>query len=48
MPWVIGHALPEERAALLADGGWLLRMLNRLFAPMFRAREELLFGRGEA
>ena len=38
------HASPADRAALLAEAGWPMRMLNRLFEPRFRAREELLFG----
>jgi len=44
VPWVIRHAPPEDRAALLAEAGWPMRVLNRLFEPRFRAREELLFG----
>jgi iron-sulfur cluster repair protein YtfE (RIC family) len=44
VPWVMRHASPEDRAALLAEAGWPLRVLNRLFEPRFRAREELLFG----
>ena len=43
VPWVIRHATPAERPALLADAGWPLRVLNRLFETRFRAREELLF-----
>jgi len=45
VPWVMRHASPEDRAALLAEAGWPMRVLNRLFEPRFRAREELLFGR---
>jgi len=44
VPWVLRHASPEDRAALLAEAGWPMRVLNRLFEPRFRAREELLFG----
>jgi iron-sulfur cluster repair protein YtfE (RIC family) len=44
VPWVLRHASPEDRAALLAEAGWPLRVLHRLFGPRFRAREELLFG----
>ena len=43
VPWVMRHASPEDRAALLAEAGWPMRVLNRLFAPRFRAREQLLF-----
>jgi iron-sulfur cluster repair protein YtfE (RIC family) len=42
--WVVRHATPAERAALLAEAGWPLRVLNRLFGRRFRVREELLFG----
>jgi len=44
VPWVLRHASPQDRAALLAEAGWPLRVLNRLFAPRFRVRERLLFG----
>jgi deazaflavin-dependent oxidoreductase (nitroreductase family) len=44
VPWVVRHASPDDRAALLAAAGWPMRVLNRLFEPRFRAREELLFG----
>jgi deazaflavin-dependent oxidoreductase (nitroreductase family) len=44
VPWVISHATPEERPALLARAGWPLRVLNAVFAPRFRARAALLFG----
>ncbi len=43
VPWVLRHATPAERAALIAEAGLPLRMVNRLFARRFRAREELLF-----
>jgi deazaflavin-dependent oxidoreductase (nitroreductase family) len=43
VPWVVRHASPEDRAALLAEAGLPLRVLNRLFEARFRAREELLF-----
>jgi deazaflavin-dependent oxidoreductase (nitroreductase family) len=44
VPWIVGHATPGERPALLAEAGWPLRLLHRLFEPRFRARAELLFG----
>ena len=44
MSWVARHATPDERAALLAEAGWPLRVLNRLFERRFRAREQVLFG----
>jgi iron-sulfur cluster repair protein YtfE (RIC family) len=43
VPWVLRHASPEDRAELLAKAGWPMRLLYRLFAPRFRAREQLLF-----
>jgi hemerythrin-like domain-containing protein len=45
VPWVLRHATPAERSTLIADAGLPLRLVNRLFARRFRAREELLFGR---
>jgi iron-sulfur cluster repair protein YtfE (RIC family) len=44
VPWVLGHAAAEERRAMLAEAGWPLRLLHRLFEPRFRARAELVFG----
>jgi deazaflavin-dependent oxidoreductase (nitroreductase family) len=44
VPWVLGHASARERAALLAEAGWPMRLLYTLFEPRFRARAELLFG----
>jgi iron-sulfur cluster repair protein YtfE (RIC family) len=44
VPWAVRHATPEERPALLADAGPLMRLLLALFEPRFLAREELLFG----
>jgi hemerythrin-like domain-containing protein len=43
VPWVLRHASPEDRAELLAKAGWPMRLLYRLSAPRFRAREQLLF-----
>lgn len=45
VPWALRHATAAERAAMPAEAGWPLRVLHRLFAPRFRAREGLLFGR---
>jgi hypothetical protein len=44
VPWAVRHATPEERPALLADAGPLMRLMLALFEPRFLAREELLFG----
>jgi iron-sulfur cluster repair protein YtfE (RIC family) len=44
VPWVIGHATPDERRVLLADAGWPLQVLYRLFRGRFAARAELVFG----
>lgn len=43
VPWVIAHATPDERAALLADAG-PLRLVYAVFGPRLRARADLLFG----
>ncbi|MBC8093482.1 MAG: nitroreductase family deazaflavin-dependent oxidoreductase [Pseudonocardia sp.] len=43
-PWAVRHATPDERRAMIAEGGALIRVLLALFEPRFRAREELLFG----
>ena len=45
VPWAVRHATAEERPALLAGAGPLMRLLLALFEPRFLAREELLFGR---
>ena len=46
VPWVVGHATPAERAALLADAPSLLRVLLAVTERRFRARAVLLFGTG--
>ena len=46
VPWVVGHATPDERAALLADAPSPLRVLLAVTERRFRARAALLFGTG--
>ena len=46
VPWVVGHATPAERAALLAAAPSLLRVLLAVTERRFRARAALLFGTG--
>jgi len=43
-PWVVAHATPSERAALLAEAGVGLRVLLRLVGGRFAARQRLVFG----
>jgi hemerythrin-like domain-containing protein len=43
-PWALRHATAAERSVMLAEAGWVLRVIHCLFAPRFQAREELLFG----
>lgn len=44
VPWVLGHATPDERSALLAEAGRPLRVLHRVFRGRFTARAGLVFG----
>jgi deazaflavin-dependent oxidoreductase (nitroreductase family) len=46
VPWVVGHATPDERATLLADAPSPLRVLLAATERRFRARAALLFGTG--
>ena len=42
--WAVRHATPDERAAMVAEAGLLLRVLLALFERRFRADEARLFG----
>jgi len=42
--WAVRHATPEERAVMVGEAPWPLRVLLRIFEPRFRAREVVLFG----
>jgi hemerythrin-like domain-containing protein len=44
VPWVVRHATPQERAHLLAEAGWPLRVLLSVFRGRFAARERVVFG----
>lgn len=44
VPWVLDHAAADERARMLAESPLPLRVMYRVFAPRFRARQRLLFG----
>jgi hypothetical protein len=43
VPWVVSHATPEERPALLASAGLPLRLVLALVERRFRARQQRLF-----
>jgi iron-sulfur cluster repair protein YtfE (RIC family) len=44
VPWALRHATAAERATMIAEAGLPLRLVYRVFAARFRAREELVFG----
>lgn len=48
VPWVVSHATEQERPRILADAGWSLRLLLRIFGPGFAAQQRLVFGTVEA
>ncbi len=43
-PWAVRHATPEERAVMVGEAPWPLRLILTIFEPKFRAREAVLFG----
>lgn len=48
VPWVIGHASPDERAVLLADAPPPVRVILGVTERRFRARAAHLFARGRS
>lgn len=47
VPWVVSHARAQERPQILAEAGWPLRVVLRIFAPRFAEQQRLVFGNGE-
>lgn len=44
VPWVVSHATERERAHLLGEAPWPLRVILRLFSGRFAARRALALG----